>query len=445
MDPLQIILLALLPVLLLASVAFSASETALFSLSQADRLRLRKTHPRTHAAVVALLSAPRALLISILLANTSVNTAYFAVAAVVGTGLRGRLAPVLFGVSALLAMVIVGEVLPKSIAALHRDFTCRVLARPLLAWHRLLAPVRRMAEGIVLPLSRLLRPAGRGEAEPLTPEELSALLEVGGRLGALEESEQRMLEDVVNLGEVRIRDVMTPRVSIQSLEAGGTTHDLLELVRETGRTKFPLCRGGLDEGQILGFVSTQRALPLFNKHGPAVKLPLVPLAEPVRYMPERARLDQLLEHFRSTRSDIAMCVNEGGELTGMVEIDDVIRELVTVSVGGVGGEPGADDQVRMVELGKWEVPGRLSIRDWAEFFGRQDLSVDRAVSTVAGLILTRLGRVPQAGDEVRVRNLKLRVEAMSGRVIEKVSVSLIQRAAFQSDPTGAAGRKGDAA
>jgi CBS domain containing-hemolysin-like protein len=425
MDPLQIILIAVLPALLLASACFSASETALFSLSQADRLRLRKTHPATHAAVVALLSAPRALLISILLANTTVNAAYFAVAAVVGTGLGDRLRSVVFGIGALLAMVLAGEVLPKSIAALHRDATCRVLAKPLWAWHRLVAPVRRMAEGIVLPLSRLLRPAGRGEPEPLTPEELSALLEVGGQQGALDESEQRLLADVVNLGEVRVKDVMTPRVSIQWLEASSTTQDLLALANETGHGHFPLCRGSLDEEHILGFVSTQRALPLFNKLGHAAKLPLVPLLEEVRYVPDRARLDQLLEHFRSTRSDLALCVNEGGELTGMVQIEDVIRELVTVSVGA---EPGTDEQVRMVEQGKWEVPGRLPIRDWAEFFGPSDLSVNRSVSTVAGLVLAKLGRVPQVGDAVEIRNLRLRVEAMNGRVIEKVSVSLAPRA-----------------
>jgi putative hemolysin len=332
--------------------------------------------------------------------------------------------------------VVAGEVLPKSIAALHRDWTCRVLARPLLAWHRLAAPVRRLAEGIVAPLTRLLRPAGRGEAEPLTPEELSALLEVGGRTGALEEVEQRLLSDVVNLGEVRVKDVMTPRVSIQWLEAGGTTQDLLELTRETGIRKFPLCRGTMDEEHIVGFVSTQRALPLFNKYGHAAKLPLMPLVEPVRYVPERARLDQLLDHFRATGSDLALCVNEGGEITGMVDVDDVVRELVTVSVGG---EAAPDEQVRMSGLGTWEVPGRLSIRDWAEFFDPGDLNVDRRVSTVAGLIQARLGRVPQVGDSVSIRNLKLRVEMMKGRVVEKVSVSLVSKPSGRGERITAGG------
>src|SRR5690348_13563555 len=108
MTPLQLILVLVLPALLLFSACFSASETALFSLSQADRLRLRKTSPSTHAAVVALLGSPRALLISILLANTTINTAYFAVASVVGTGLGSRLWSIALAVGALLAMVVFG-------------------------------------------------------------------------------------------------------------------------------------------------------------------------------------------------------------------------------------------------------------------------------------------------------------------------------------------------
>ena len=88
--------------------------------------------------------------------------------------------------------------------------------------------------------------------------------------------------------------------------------------------------------------------------------------------------------------------------------------------------------------GPWEVPGRLSIRDWAEFFGREDLNIDRSVSTVAGLILAKLGRVPQVGAEVLIRNLRLKVEAMSGRMIEKVSVSLVGKTEASATPDVAA-------
>src|SRR4051812_10683520 len=108
MAPLQVILFLLLPVLLLGAACFSGSETALFSLSQADRLRMRRTSPASHAVVAMLLSSPRALLISLLLANTTINAAFFAVAAVLGSGMESKTGSVLLGVGALLGMVVFG-------------------------------------------------------------------------------------------------------------------------------------------------------------------------------------------------------------------------------------------------------------------------------------------------------------------------------------------------
>jgi CBS domain containing-hemolysin-like protein len=142
-------------------------------------------------------------------------------------------------------------------------------------------------------------------------------------------------------------------------------------------------------------------------------------AVPARYIPERARLDQVLDFFRSGGSDLAICVGESGEITGLITIDDVIRELVA-------SEGGGDERssVRQTGEGRWEVSGRLSVRDWAEFFRGEDLRAGPRVSTVAGLMSHRLGRVPRAGDEVRLSNLRLRVESMRGRVVERVSVVL---------------------
>lgn len=421
MPALSIILALFLPVLLLGSAAFSSVETALFSLTHADRLRLRRTAPATHAAVTQLLTSPRGLLVSLLLGNTTVNTAYFAIVAVIAAAWKNAVFEAAFGVAALLVIVVGAEVVPKSLAASHRALTCRLLAVPLLWWHRLIAPLRAIAETLVAALTRLFRPAGKQEKVHLTPDELSALLEVGGRQGVLDAGEQRLLDDVVQLGIVRVKDVMTPRVEIKWLEAGGTTRDLLRLAAETGLETFPVCRGDLDEETMVGLASMQSVLPVFSRNGHDVRLPLVPLLKPVTYVPDRARLDQLLDHFRTAKTHTALCVNESGNLTGIVGLDDVIGELVRVSMTSAGAP---QEQVRMVALGVWEAPGRLSVRDWVEFFGPGDIDVDTRVSTLAGLVLAKLGRVPHEGDFVTIRNLRVTVARMHGRVIHTVTVSL---------------------
>ena len=416
----------LLPVLVFVSGLCSASETAFFSLTHADRLRMRRAHPGAFHAVAILLAQPRSLLVAILLLNVAANTAYFTLAGLAGSDFFAD-APAWaasFSVGCVLLLILLGEVLPKALASVHRVPVCRVMALPVLAWFRLITPLRVVLDTIIIaPLARLFRPAGKGEPQRLTPQDLSNLLDVGGAQGVLQADEQQLLADVVQLGTLRVKDIMCPRVDVSWLNATDTTQELLVVARDTGWTRYPICRGALNERQVVGLVNVQRVLPELARHGANARIPLASLVEPVRFVPERARVDQLLEHFRTTHSDAALVVSEHGELVGLVQIDDVIGELVKFASAG-GEDAGA--QVRMVAPGAWEVPGRLSVRDWEEFFEprTEDRRARTHVSTVAGLILARLGRVPKEGDKVTISNLVLRVEAMRGRTIERVLVRL---------------------
>lgn len=425
---LGIVAMVLLPALVLVSALCSGSETAFFSLTHADRLRLRKSHPGVYAIVQRLMAQPRSLLVAILLLNVTVNTAYFTLAGIVGKGLfeRSPAAAVGFSLGCVMVLILFGEVLPKALAAVHRLPVCRIMAVPVWGWYRLIAPIRVVLDGVIVgPLSRLFRPAGKGEARSLTAEDLSNLLELGQSEGVLRESEQQLLADVVELGTLRVRDVMTPRVDVAWLNATDTSQELLAIARETGFTRYPVCRGAFNERQIVGIVNVQHVFPQLKKSGAGARLPLAGLVEAVRFVPERARVDQLLEHFRSTQSDVAVVVSEHGDVAGMVQVDDVIGELVKFAEAS---QEAGESSVRRIDQNTWEVPGRLSVRDWEEFFEPVGRERHASVSTVAGLILARLGRVPKAGEQVLISNMVMRVEAMKGRTIERVSVRLAESA-----------------
>lgn len=416
--------MVVLPALVALAALCAGSETALFSLTHADRLRLRKTHPGVYGAVQRLLGQPRSLLVAVLLLNVTVTTAYFTIVSIVGKRLFREEAYALgFSLVCVLTLILFGEVLPKALATVHRLAVCRVMAVPVLWWYRLITPLRLVLDNVVVaPLSRLFRPAGQGEAQRLTAADLRNLLEVGQSQGVLHESEHQLLADVVQLGTLRVRDIMTPRVDVAWLKSTDTSQELLAIARDTGFTRYPVCRGAFHERQVVGIVNVQRVLSQLHKSGAGARLSLVSLVEPPRFVPERARVDQLLEHFRGTGTDAAIVVNEHGELTGMVQVDDVIGELVKFAAS-TGGS--SEDSVREVTEGEWEVPGRLSVRDWEEYF--EPVAGERhsaGVSTVAGLILSRLGRVPKAGDEVSISNVRMRVESVKGRTVERVRVLL---------------------
>lgn len=413
-------LLLILAPLLGASALCSGSETTLFSLTHSDRVRLGKASPSAAAAIGHLLSRPRQVLVSVLLLNTCVNTAYFVVASALVRQADHALWQPILSLAAVISLVLAGEVVPKVLAANYRVSIARRLARGMLAVHRVLGPVRAIVEAAAIePLTRLLRPAGADAPPPITSEELSALLEHGARRGAIDEDEQRLLAEVVELGTTRVRDVMTPRVDIRWLDVNADANEVLNLVRETGLTRFPIVDGSPDDG-VLGWINARRFLAAASGSPRPVRP--ADLLEPVRYVPDRARLDQLLEEFRRQSTHVALCVDEFGAVTGLVHIRDVVGELV-VTAAEVDQTP--EDQVQPLGDGRWLVPGRLGVRDWEEFLGpvASGTARDRRASTVAGLILQTLGRVPKLGDVVRLGNVTLEIESMRGPVLERVIVA----------------------
>jgi len=142
--------------------------------------------------------------------------------------------------------------------------------------------------------------------------------------------------------------------------------------------------------------------------------------EPVTYVPESATLDSLLEHFRTSGVHTALVADEHGTIAGLVEIEDAVGRLLPTPGEGQAG----DDEVQMIALGTWMVPGRLPVREWAHVLGPEGAAAGRRVTTVGGLVLAQLGRVPAVGDEVRVGGVVLRVELMHGRSVETVRLSL---------------------
>jgi CBS domain containing-hemolysin-like protein len=425
MSGIEVVFAAAMPMCLVISAVCSASETAFFSLTQADRFRLRKSSPGAYAAVSVLLASPRSLLIAVLVGNVTINSMYYVLASGVGAALFAGLWLVVFGIVSLVTMIVLGEVLPKSIAAVHRVPLCRVLARPVLWWFLLIKPLHTFAgRFIIAPLVRVLAPDRPGQGSSLlSSDELAAVLDHASRAGVIGNDEQRLMGEVVRLSAVRVREIMTPRVDVQFLSELATAADMLDLIRSGGHSKFPVCRGELTSGSVVGFIAAQKVLSQLSKDARGQAMPIAAFVEPVKFVPDASKLDQLLVHFRATRTDMAMCVNEAGELTGLVQLDAVIAELVGVGVSAASIDP-ATPQVRMIGLGEWEVPGRLGVRDWAEFFGDHSVAADRRVTTVGGIIIAKLGRLPRPGDECILGGLKLRVESMEGRMVDRVIVAL---------------------
>ena len=414
----------LLIALLVATALFSGAETALFGLSRHDLSQFRRDPRAAHRLVAELMRRPRRLLLTLMVGNVTVNMFIFATSIAFFGALAGH-RPTLAAVLGLISPVLVtlfGDLLPKGTAIVLRTRMAVWAAPAVSVAQVVLAPISAVLNYVLVePLTRLLVGSRRPD-EYVTVEELRELVEMAERHRIIDAGENAMLGEVVQLSRLKVRDIMIHRVDMVAFEVYDDPDVLRRIFRVRRFERLPVYEGSIDH--IVGQVF---AKDVFLQHNAPVK----DLLHPLRFVPELITLTQLLTHFRATKTELAIVVDEYGGVIGLVTLDAVAEQIV----GELTGPEDADEASAWERLDqhRYRVSGSLNIRDWAEQFDIR--RVDEEVTTVAGLILARLGRLPAIGDKVRMGNLELTVESMRGRRIDRVLLEL----ADQGQPgTGAA-------
>src|SRR5262249_50349780 len=216
-----------------------------------------------------------------------------------------------------------------------------------------------------------------------------------------------------------VRQIMKPRIDVDALDVNTPQDVVLGAIAMAGFSRLPVYEGDLDH--IIGFVHLKDVL---RQHYLGWKLDLKQLVRPALIVPDTMRLDQLLVRFQEERNQLAIVVDEFGATRGMVTLEDVLEELV--------GELLTEHHARTEQLivprdaTSWLVDGAVSIADLLERLGRQGYLEDapKSVSSVAGLVLGELGRIPNVGEKVAWRDLELEVVDMDGRRIDRLLVTV---------------------
>jgi CBS domain containing-hemolysin-like protein len=440
----DVILALLLPVLLAASAFCSGCETALFSLSVHQRALFARQKTMVAQAVTTLLAETRSLLITLLLSNMTVNTTYFVVNTVLLLRVQKRLelGPLVItsaSIISLLILILLGEVLPKVVAARGSGFWIRHMTIPLLVIYRGIAPVRLFASAAVItPLSRLIAPSG--PTAELSTEELGSLLELSQQHGVIDRGEEQLLQQVLELNQLRVRDLMVPRVDMRAFDLDSPPDQLIALVRATGLSHLPAYRGDID--RIEGVIYSREVL----LGEPATPAAVAALLRPAKFVPEQQRVDQLLVDLRKTGTTFAIVVDEYGGTAGLITLEVVVEHMVGDIAGPYEGV--SENPVETLAPGLWRVSADLSIHDWADAFNQARLGAQ--VSTIGGLVMARLGRLPRVGDRTTVGNVVIEVRKMAGRRIDSLLIrsqvrptdaaALAQRPTPPAPPTGGPAR-----
>ena len=311
--------------------------------------------------------------------------------------------------------MVVGELIPKNLA----------ISRPL-PTARMVAPLQRGFTSALRPLitlfngsaNALLRSVGVEPREELSggrsPQELAALVRRSAEVGTLDESTATLLTNSIEFTDLTAVDVMTDRLRLVVVRREESAADVIDVSRRTGHSRFPVIGDSSDD--IVGLVHLRRAIAVPYERRSEV--PAAALMVDAPRVPETVHLGPLLVELREQGLQMAVVVDEYGGTSGVVTLEDVVEELV----GDVADE---HDRRRASTAraadGSWLLPGVLRPDELVEVTGLH-VPADGPYETLGGLLMFVLGRIPVGGDEIVVDGVRLRVDAMAGRRVERVRV-----------------------
>ncbi|MCP4141473.1 MAG: HlyC/CorC family transporter [Chloroflexi bacterium] len=317
--------------------------------------------------------------------------------------------------------VVVGELMPKSIALQNPEGTSLWVARPTLWTEWLFKPFIWALNGTGNTLLRMIgvNPA-EGHELVHSVEELKMIVTASAQEGVVESDEQEMLHAIFDFGELLVRRVMIPRTEISAFEADIRLREAINIAIHSSYTKFPIYDDDLDN--IIGIVHIKDLLRA--EHDPEREndnCKIRELAREAYFVPESVPVKSVLQQFRAKRRHIAIVMDEFGGTAGLVTLEDLMEEIV-----GEVSDPFDNEQpeVQKRSDGTVVVDGLLSIEDVNKKLGLR--LHDPNYDTIAGFVLGHFNRIPEIGDVLEIDGLHIRVEEMDGRRIARLGVEWVE-------------------
>jgi CBS domain containing-hemolysin-like protein len=325
--------------------------------------------------------------------------------------------------------IVVGEMVPKSLALTSPDKTVLSIARIMEVMEKIFFLPVSFLNAIGRGILHLFRiPPAEGHARLHSPEELELIVTESAESGQLNQAEEQIIGNIFDFSRRRVHQVMTPRPRVQAISSDMPLPDMLKMVTESHYSRFPVYEHDLDH--IIGIVHIKDLVHQHTRLKGAFDIRL--LLRPVHLVPENYPVAKLLAAFKHRRRHMAVVLDEYGGAAGLVTLEDLIEEIV----GEVRDEFDREtDSLVRVSPGVLEVSGSFLLDDLAEdvYLGEEDSLPN--VETVGGLIMAKLGRVPQPNDTVEcVAQVKFTVLAVDGLAVARARVEFTPPANTQLLP-----------
>ncbi|MBQ4078264.1 HlyC/CorC family transporter [bacterium] len=313
--------------------------------------------------------------------------------------------------------VVIGELMPKSIALQFPEKTTLVITRPLVTVANILAPFIFLLNGFGNWMLKLINiePAQQHHSVH-SEEELDMIIDESFKGGVLNETESFLLKNSLKFTDLTAKQVMIPRCNMIAIPIDINEEDYAKLVLENQYTRYPVYSENLDN--IVGILHVKDLYSCLLQNQ---KISIKEVLRQPLLVPETMTTDNLLEEFKKNKTEIAIVIDEFGGVSGIVTMEDILEEVF----GSVQDEFDEEEtDIKKIDENKFIVNGLFRFEEFSEYFGLNQ-EEDEDVETIGGLVQKLLCRLAKINDEVEIENLKLRVIELKDRRIKKVLVEKI--------------------
>lgn len=404
--------------LLLLSALASAAEVAFFAIRGQELDKLRHGQSAEHRRAMKLLNQPRTLLATLVFVNLLANVSLVMLGVILS---QSSFQVDTFSASGfwltagslLLLLLLLGEVVPRLLAARRPWATARRITGPVLFMQALLGPVSHAMTRSSQSLQQWLRGPGHDHAA----EDLSKALELTQHEQTSYE-EKKILEGIVSFGQIQVTQVMRPRLDVKCVDMAWDYQRVMEVILDSGYSRIPAYRENIDN--IQGVLYIKDLLPHVEAEADFSWQEIIREAY---FVPENKMIDDLLAEFQRRKIHLAVVVDEFGGTSGIITLEDVIEEIV----GEISDEFDDDELVySKLDEDNYVFEGKINLSDFCRILEVEESIFEpyhAEADTLAGVLLELVGKFPEKGEEVKFDPFLFTVESLEGRRLKRIKVS----------------------
>lgn len=412
-SPNNLIQIIFLIVLLMGSAFFSASETALMSLSKIRIRYMQDEGVKGAKLVSSLIESPNKLLSSILVGNNVVNIAATSISTSLFIGLMGEKGVALATAVMTVLVLIFGEITPKTIAASNSEKVSLLVSKPIKVIIFILKPIVWIFNIITSVIFKLFGITNKGAKSFITEEELKTMVNVSHEEGVLEMEEREIINNVFEFGDMQAKNAMIQRIDMVAIDMEDSYDEIIQVFKTEKLSRMPVYEETIDD--IVGILNIKDIIFLSDEEIESFDIKNY-MREPF-FTYEFKKITQLLEEMKLEKSQMAIVVDEYGGTSGLLTIED----LVEVIVGDIEDEyDEEEDEIQVIKEDEYIVDGSTKIGDVNELIGVNLESEE--FDSIGGFIIGHLSRLPEENEVIEVDNIRFCIESIEKNRIKKIRI-----------------------